>query len=279
VLPGNYLKHPFYGNIVSGALDVMLEEHFGLLVSHEMDDQIVFPPFVDRGDVDGLICYGSTQRYQNALPRLRRQTMFGQRPIVFINRASPDDSSVVFDDRAGGYALMSHLFDMGHRHVLHAYEDASYAYEQRLLGCRQAYRDHHLEPDAFLHNIFDWFPPHAPGDPNRLSTCFPAILQQTQATAIIARYDQHAQEMYQRLLHLGMHVPEDISLIGYNDTDTIFNERGENILTTVRLPLTEMGQQAARFMVQRVTGQRTESAHIVLPVELVIRQSVAPPSR
>jgi LacI family transcriptional regulator len=81
-----------------------------------------------------------------------------------------------------------------------------------------------------------------------------------------------------RWLHdKGLRVPEDISLVGFDDVGSLLNERHENILTTIQVPLEEIGRQATTLLLDMIAGKVTEETHMILPVKLIVRQSTAPP--
>lgn len=98
-------------------------------------------------------------------------------------------------------------------------------------------------------------------------------------TAFLAPNDASAHLAYDLFSRLGLRVPDDISLVGFDDTEPLYNAEGDNILTTVRLPLEELGRESARLLIARITRSEPEQREIMLPTELVIRGTTTPPSR
>ena len=90
---------------------------------------------------------------------------------------------------------------------------------------------------------------HAPEHP-----VFSCLRQHPQVTAILAINDASAIRTWALLQQGGLCVPDDISLIGFDDTDPVLDAHGQNMLTTVRLPLREFGEMAARQMIDFVQG-------------------------
>jgi LacI family transcriptional regulator len=159
-------------------------------------------------------------------------------------------------------------------------------------GYRQACLDHGLDPEAHLHALemssvlaVHSFDPslvwniHAP---RRIP--WPAeepfvtsVRANPQVTAILAPNDPAAVLMHFLLTREGWRVPEDISLVGFDDTEPLYNAEDDNILTTVRMPLEEAGAVAARLLTDRIEGREPHDRQIVLPTELIVRGTTAAP--
>lgn len=71
-------------------------------------------------------------------------------------------------------------------------------------------------------------------------------------------------------------MPEDISIVGFDDTDPMPDRRGMNQLTTVRLPLADVGREAARMVLRGVAGDSPPEEQVMLPTTLIVRGSTAP---
>lgn len=94
-------------------------------------------------------------------------------------------------------------------------------------------------------------------------------------TAIHGGADIAALGAYTTLLEAGIHIPEDLSIVGYDNVPaTALPPIG---LTTVDQSGVSMGRQAAELLVSRIEG-RTEAEHILIPPHLVVRKTTAPPS-
>jgi LacI family transcriptional regulator len=94
-------------------------------------------------------------------------------------------------------------------------------------------------------------------------------------TAIFAFNDNHAIGVLQAARARGLVVPDDLSLVGFDDVEhaTIVTPT----LTTVRQPLAEMGRTAVSLLMRLVERQRFETLHVELATRLVVRESTAPP--
>lgn len=93
-------------------------------------------------------------------------------------------------------------------------------------------------------------------------------------TAIFASSDQMALGAYKAVRERGLRVPQDVSVVGFDDLPEV--RWSTPPLTTVRQPLTEMGALAARTLLRLTAGERIESLRFELATELVVRESSGP---
>ncbi|MDA5141151.1 substrate-binding domain-containing protein [Streptomyces sp. AD681] len=94
-------------------------------------------------------------------------------------------------------------------------------------------------------------------------------------TAVFAGNDEIAVGVVEAARARGLRVPEDLSVVGFDDTSLA--RTASPPLTTVRQPLREMGGAALRTALRLAKGERVDSHHIELATELVVRASTAPP--
>jgi LacI family transcriptional regulator len=95
-------------------------------------------------------------------------------------------------------------------------------------------------------------------------------------TAIFASSDQMAFGVYEAVRRRGLRVPDDVSVVGFDDLPEV--RWSSPPLTTVRQPLTEMGRLAARTVLRLAEGEGVESAGVELATDLVVRESTARPT-
>lgn len=96
-------------------------------------------------------------------------------------------------------------------------------------------------------------------------------------TAVFAASDQMALGAIEALRRRGLRVPEDMSVVGFDDLPEV--RWSAPPLTTVRQPLAEMGKLAARTVLRLTRGEQPDSPRVELGTELVVRASTAPPAR
>lgn len=195
-------------------------------------------------------------------------------PYVSILR-NPHESSwtVNSDDFAGGVLAAKHLHELGHRRVavLHGTEDVTTSHP-RSQGFASVYKEAGIEVEM-VSSGFGW--KHGLESMNTL-------LQRPRheiPTAIFAANDLCAEGAMRVAKDYGLSIPGDLSVIGYDDT--WFAAMTQPPLTTVKMPIAEMGQRAAAMLIDRLEGIEVTDQNPVLPVSLTIRHSsgaIAAPS-
>ena len=94
-------------------------------------------------------------------------------------------------------------------------------------------------------------------------------------TAIFAGNDAQAAGVYQVLYERNVRVPDDMSVIGFDDVT--YTAQMSPPLTTIHQPLVETGKTAVNMLLRLIAGEQLESNHVELSTSLVVRKSCAPP--
>lgn len=190
-------------------------------------------------------------------------------PLVLIDYESPEHPcSVVVDHVAGGRQAAKHLIDLGHRRLCfigglpHLRQ-----FERRVLGMKQALSEAGLDPESLLEVASEGIGVES-GERSAGLLLDRADLQ----TGICCGNDMLAFGLYRRFARAGVHVPDDVALVGYDDID--FAANWIMPLTSVRQPTREMGRMAANLLFEHAAGG-LEHRHrrMVLKPELVVRRS------
>jgi len=173
--------------------------------------------------------------------------------------------SVIYDDREGGRLAMEHLLSKGHRRIAHIHGDMRYSSAQaRLASFEAAMTAAGLSVDPALVVGSPW-------DTRIANTATQQLLDlEEPPTAIFAASDDLAIGAVQAIEHRGLAVPRDVAVIGFDDIP--FSNEMMPRLTTVRLPLKEMGRRAADLLAGD-TALDQAPHEISLPVELVLRDT------
>jgi len=195
-------------------------------------------------------------------------------PLVVIdpvNLPRADVISVGATNWSGGMAATAHLIALGHRRISFAGgPEKSSPNLGRLHGYRAALEEAGITPDLQLIRHAKRFN-SAAGE--RVGT---ELLTATNPpTAIFAASDSLAVGILQAARILGLRVPEDLSVVGFDDTDLA--TLATPLLTTVRQPLQDMGRVAMRTLLQLISGDTLDSHHVELSTSLIVRDSTAPP--
>ena len=175
--------------------------------------------------------------------------------------------SVTPDEATGGYEATKVLLDAGHTRIaMINIHDVLPAARGRREGYERALREAGIEPDPALVYRGEGIQRSGFEASRHLMSL------ETPPTAIFCGNDRSALGAYQALAELGLRVPEDVSIVGFDDQD-LLRDFFHPPLTTVRLPFAEMGDRAAALVLD---SDAPAEVHLVrCPV--IHRQSVAPP--
>jgi DNA-binding LacI/PurR family transcriptional regulator len=199
-------------------------------------------------------------------------------PLVSVDRyPTPNTPSVNVDDRAGARAAAQHLVDLGHIRVgivtLRSSYDVDHVPNQnwptreRLLGWRDALEPAGIEPVVRSAR----YRPHLAVE----SIARELLDTPDRPTAVLCFSDAYALATMQVAQSLGLRVPEDLSIVGYDDSPLATASTPR--LTTVHQDVATKGEQAIRLLMAVMGGQAPdEPERVVLPTSLVVRESTAP---
>ena len=192
-------------------------------------------------------------------------------PCVVMNHVVSefDVNYIGIDNLTGGKLATDYLVSLGHKRVATVTGSLqTQAGAQRLKGFKEVMEKTHtpLPPEYIVE-----------GDYSRRSArsgVESLLALKTPPTAIFAASDDMALEIIAVILERGLKVPENISVIGFDDNPIALY--GPIALTTIRQPLFEMAEQAVRYLHQLMSGKRSRVKKVLSP-QLVIRESCAPP--
>jgi DNA-binding LacI/PurR family transcriptional regulator len=224
--------------------------------------------------MDGAIVY-SCSPMEGSFEWLRRRRL----PLVLVDQ--PDNEgfpSVNIDDRAGARAAAAHLVALGHRRVavLNAGPEVVapgdwFVPQERLHGWRDALEPAGIEP--VVRHVEESVSEEGVAAARAL------LAGPDRPTAVLCFSDVLAADVMQAADGLGLRVPDDVSVVGFDDTP--FARRLGPALTTVRQDVVEKGTRAAAELLTAVRARRAGDeppvAHHLLPTELVVRETTAPP--
>ena len=194
-------------------------------------------------------------------------------PVVVMNHLATqwDVASVSIDNLKGAQTATEYLIHLGHQRIAFVTGDLmSQAARDRLEGykCSMQKTGLALQDDFILK-----------GDYSRKSARSAAerILQLSKRpTAVFVSSDDMAMEVVTVFMENNLNVPDDISVIGFDDDPICLY--GPVALTTMRQPLREMAQAAVKELYLKMQDTNRENNRIVLSAELIIRDSVKPPA-
>lgn len=216
--------------------------------------------------VDGIVVLAEQRLLGGRLPDLPDGV-----PYVFVDSGVPADLPVVDADQRDGARLATrHLLELGHRTVHHVGgPESSAAAAARGQSWEQTLRDDGLTPPALVRG--DW----SSLSGIRLAAEVAGLVAAGDLTAVFAANDQMALGLIHGLDELGIRVPEQVSIVGFDDIPDA--EAYLPALTTIRQRFDRVGTIAVEQLLRQVEDPGLEPARTLVPVELVIRSSTAPP--
>lgn len=259
---------------LSGAISMLADTPYDLIVhSVQTPEQrdTCFELIPHRRQADGVLVISLSPRDDDEVASLRRAEV----PVVLIDSDHPDVTSlsrVVVDDVAGGRLATEYLLSLGHRRIAFVGDLSDNAFHfiwsrDRLRGYRQALEAAGVAPaPAYC----------AEGEPSLAgarSLARAMLASADRPTAIVAANDIRAAGVLEAAREIGLRVPEDLSVIGYDDIEV-----AEIVgLTTVRQPLYLSGQRGMQLLLDGLRDPSAEPVHEILPLDLVVRSTTASP--
>ncbi len=276
LMPSHLEKVNFFFSLFRGILETLSSSGYGMLMmpTYNLVEHrgvpIHFSPSVVRGEVDGLVIH---QRLDSSLVRyLRQDAGFGDRPIVTMTSAMDEHPAVLRDERLGARLALAHLLALGHRRILYfTRQTVGYPLDERLIGYSDACAEAGLPmaqcliPVPIVHDFLAEEPLCA------------ALRDHPEATALMAQNDPTALDACYTIQRLGRRIPDDISVIGWDDSDPFPDETGRNQLTSVHFDLVGLGRKAAGNLISLIEGDEVAVDQVVMPPTLMARGTTAPP--
>ncbi len=259
----------FYAHMVKGIEECCREQGRTLILCntndlHERDMEYIHL-LADQG-VDGIIYVMSRESDKAAGKESIRLLERLQMPFVLLDRFLTDVecAEIILDHELGGYLAGRHLAELGHKRIACVTGPANLAdSERRLKGYARALQQFHIPFNKEL--IYE-------GDYTmECGERAVAALMHHEFTAIFACNDLSAFGVCRQLSKYHKKVPEDISVVGYDDV--LYAEMMAVPLTTVRQPVYEMGVESVKRLISQIRGDKTENKVAVFEPKLIIRSS------
>lgn len=261
------LSNPFFTDLIHGASQNATEHGYSALVNtgyRDSDAEVEAIETLMRMQADGLILAAPVVSSRR-LAEIGRET-----PTVVTNRGTRSKlvDSVVIDDHRGATLAVDHLVGLGHRRIACITGGSGAGARNRVNGYEHSMQDHGLADHL---QVVDGSYTEEGG----VLGAEKLLGSEVRPTAVLAPNDIAAVGALEVFESAGFSVPEDISLVGFDDT--FLAGMGHVALTTVRQDAEEIGRTAIDLLRERIDDGRTEVRHLVLPPTLTVRATTAPP--
>jgi DNA-binding LacI/PurR family transcriptional regulator len=266
-------RNPFFALFTEGVAAVTEAGGYALLFISPLHGSL--ERALERATVDGVVVVGLEQDHPE-VEVIRRAGL----PMVVVDATAWEEhGAVAVDDEGGARAAAGHLVGLGHRDVLvmtigpaeaGVEPSARGVVGRRLAGYRQALAaagiDLPAERIVAAEATFE-------GGEEAFVAAWSGGLR---PSGVLVMSDAVAIGVLAGARRLGLRVPDDLSVVGFDDLPV--SRYTDPPLTTIRQPVREKGEEAARLLIAAVGGRAgSDGRHVVLATELVVRGSTAPP--
>jgi DNA-binding LacI/PurR family transcriptional regulator len=277
------LSNPFYGAIMNGA--VAASPSFNsyvhpAILQHEHLLDAPLPESLRNGP-DGILL---ASPYPPAL--VKQVAAAVKCPMVLIDNLIPGSpyDTIMNDDFGGAYQAVQHLLELGHRYIHMimgplkkpgVIPNTPPSVVDRYRGYSAAMLDGGYTPFPAVEIPLD-YKETIPGR-NELPQWLGGLLARSpRMTALFCNVDFYAVHIISALHSIGYRVPDDISVVGFDDLDIAQMIHPQ--LTTVQINRSAMSQIAMERLVARIEGDTRAPLHIHVGARLIVRESTAPPA-
>lgn len=265
LIPEGYVEmyHSFYWELYQNVLNSLIKKsYYGIMeiISAEDEKNNVIPRIIQDGKVDGIILMGEFKKeYVEYLSNLNDV------PIVLLDSYDKNSNydTVISDNYYGMYVLTDYLIEMGHRNIIFVGNPkATSSIQDRFLGFVK----------ALLENGIEYSPrmciPDREVDKKELNFELPEEMP----TAFACNCDTVAYLVIKKLQDKGYNVPEDISVIGFDNY--LMTEISDIGITTFEVDMKTMAETAVKTIIKKIYKSDYKSVRRVISGKIIIKETV-----
>ncbi len=262
--------NPFFAEVARGAEEASARWGFSIILCNSKGDadiELMYAGLLIEKQVDGILFFAAGVSEERLMAALRASCV----PMVVTDRESMDVSAdfLGIDNVAGGRLATKHLLDLGHRRIACIAGPSDHTPSAgRVIGYRQMLRECDIGGDEELVVKGDW----RSGGGRRAALGLLALPDPP--TAVFACNDMMAVGAISAAAGLGLRVPGDISVVGFDNVELA--SFTVPALTTINQPKHEVGSTAVAMLMDRIKAPALPSRRLVFPLELIVRKSSGP---
>ena len=273
LLSNRGVLHPFHSSVLMGVEAYCAEQNYALLFlpfQYAMNasmEELKLPEILQRSRiVSGVIAAGTNS--QNLLDLLSKRGIpwVGLGNNVIGVTSKMQSGLVYFDDLTGAYELTRYLLSLRHRQIAFIGNLNLPWYSRRYEGYRRAMEEAGLHSQISELNSRD-------GEEMGYLAAKLLLQQSLVPTAIFAGDDAGARGVYKAARDIGISIPDQLSVVGFNDTPDA--PALQPPLTSVRVFTDELGKQLAESLLKRISRPDIPLKDLTLPTQLIRRESCA----
>lgn len=253
-----YISNYIFPHIIRGVEEVLSLAGYMLTLfntnNEKQKEQEYLQKVIQDDNVVGLIIEPTMSALENTNFYLYKELETKGIPYIMIN-AKYDDldpAYVIMDDVEGGKVITDYLLQLGHKQIAGIFKTDDKQGVNRLLGYKKALAQYGVninnEYIAEFSTTQEDFIPYEFA--NNL------LRKENRPSAIVCYNDQAAIQVLHAIRDIGLRVPEDISIVGYDNSDMA--TATEVKLTTIRHPKDELGKRAARFLINMIENKENK---------------------
>lgn len=260
------VTNPFFTDVIDGIENILSDHGFTSFMcdtrySHEKENRYISQMLEKR--VDGIIIFSAYASDTDLIERTKNII-----PLVSVQSTFSEVDCVNTTDENGAFEAVDYLIRQGHKKIAFlVYDYNNSTISDRLKGYLKAHKLHNIPVNKELVITSKYAANSGYHMTRQLLDKCPDV------TAIFAYNDVIASSAYMAIKERGLKIPEDISIMGYDDIEMASMISPK--LTTVSQPFYEIGKNAAELLLKRIKENRGYTPQkIILPTKLVIRDSV-----
>jgi len=260
-------SHSFFASVIKGIEETAAREGYSIILcntdqDHEKEKKAISVLINKR--IDGMLLAASMLTKIEEAEYLKR---FGIPFVFVIRRSESDDVDYVINDNVtGAYLMTSHLISHGAEKIyfINLYE-GSPSGEDRLVGFKKALKENNISySPKLIRNV-------KPQIEEGYMAMKKLLTEEDDVSTVFCGCDVIAIGAIEAILETGKSVPEDIRVGAYDDID--FAAYLKVPLTTIRQPKYLLGEKATELLIEKIKTKNSESKHIILDPELIVRRS------
>lgn len=263
LIPEQFMhESAFYSKMYQSLIKEMMPyNYFGILeiVSCQEEKESIMPRILKNNKVDGIILLGQMQKdYIWMIDKTKV-------PYIFLDFVDDtfDVDTIISDNVYGSYEITNYLISEGHGEIgFIGNQFATTSITDRYLGYYKALLEHRLR----IHE--EWIIK----DRNEQGEFIELLLPKELPTAFVCNCDKIAYELIKLLKKKGIRVPEDVSVVGYDNY--IYATLSDPQITTVEVNVDAMSETAILSIIRRIQNPNLESSRKIISGRIIIRDSV-----